>query len=521
MAQRTVCLCDGKYIGIETIYTVIAGRQINIPEKVKALREKSRNNELFCPCGCGSNLILVAGDKNEREQHFRIKDGSSAAGCTAITEGRTSINSKIILKCWLDEKLKADDLESRVPIHAIDDTNRKYEFTFLSAQKKMAVSYCHDRANLSDEKIEILENNGQGIHIIYVVDFANGGCHGQYPEGLMKVQNRQGYCLLLCQVSDKETCVSDKENCTSDKEICASDKNMYAPNKGICTSDKTICVPNRTRFTDARKSEKTSCTNEEKSLSYSAIEEVDYDKAAMRAVFYAQDIDGLWEELPFAEGSLKNYTFDEEGSLCYLDQPLTVLMEKVENEYLRKNEAMLAYREAEARKRDARAKKWAEETRKREEERKRCEVEAKIREAEAKKLEETHRRLQEAEWKRLEEAKKRFQEAEAKRQEETRKRCQEAEAKRQEEVRRRLREAEQIKAEEARKKQAEMEAFKRSLESKLSQQISQVRDAEGNRWIKCEHCGKIATEGNFLSYGGMGHINLGTCKECARRRTEK
>ena len=74
MAQRTVCLCDGKYIGIESIFTVVNGRQINIPDKVEVLREKSRRNELFCPCGCGANLILVAGDRNLREQHFRIKD---------------------------------------------------------------------------------------------------------------------------------------------------------------------------------------------------------------------------------------------------------------------------------------------------------------------------------------------------------------------------------------------------------------------------------------------------------------
>lgn len=41
MAQRTVALCNGKYIGIETIYTVINGRQINIPEKLKELSEYS------------------------------------------------------------------------------------------------------------------------------------------------------------------------------------------------------------------------------------------------------------------------------------------------------------------------------------------------------------------------------------------------------------------------------------------------------------------------------------------------
>ena len=60
MAQRIVALCNGKYIGIETIYTVINGRQINIPEKLKELRAQSQRNELFCPCGCGTNLILVA-----------------------------------------------------------------------------------------------------------------------------------------------------------------------------------------------------------------------------------------------------------------------------------------------------------------------------------------------------------------------------------------------------------------------------------------------------------------------------
>ena len=42
MAQRTVALCDGKYIGIEPIYTVINGRQINIPEKLKELRAKKQ-----------------------------------------------------------------------------------------------------------------------------------------------------------------------------------------------------------------------------------------------------------------------------------------------------------------------------------------------------------------------------------------------------------------------------------------------------------------------------------------------
>ena len=74
MKQRAECLCDGKIIGIESIYTVIDGKQINIKGKIEALRKRSRNKELFCPCGCGTNLILVAGEKPLREQLFRFDD---------------------------------------------------------------------------------------------------------------------------------------------------------------------------------------------------------------------------------------------------------------------------------------------------------------------------------------------------------------------------------------------------------------------------------------------------------------
>lgn len=197
MAKRTVALCEGKYIGIETIYTIINGQQINIPEKLNDLRKKSQSNQLFCPCGCGANLTLVAGDRNLREQHFRMKDDANSQKCSMITEGKTSVNSKIVLKCWLDEKLASDDIESRVSINDIADTDRKYEYTFLSKRKAVAISYAHERVNLSDEKLNILEANSQGIKIIYIVDFMNAGTNGQFPEALMKIQNRQGYCLLL------------------------------------------------------------------------------------------------------------------------------------------------------------------------------------------------------------------------------------------------------------------------------------------------------------------------------------
>ena len=197
MVKRAVALCEGKLIGIETIYTVIDGRQINIQNKVEELREKSKSKKLFCPCGCGANLVLVAGDRNLREQHFRIHSDSSDIKCDYIDESRTSIESKIVLKCWLDEKLKTDDLKMRVQIQDIEDNDRKYEFTLLSEKKKIAVNYCHKRANLSDEKIKILESNSKGINIIHIVDDKNDLMSYQYPEMIMKMQNVQGYCLLL------------------------------------------------------------------------------------------------------------------------------------------------------------------------------------------------------------------------------------------------------------------------------------------------------------------------------------
>ena len=164
MPKRSEALYKGKIIGIESIYTVINGKQINIPEKLKDLRKKSQRNELFCPCGCGNNLILVAGDKNLREQHFREKHSEENHSCTYTQEGALSVYSKIVLKCWLEDKLKTDDIEDHVPISDVDDTKRRYEFSFLSRGKRTEVNYCRKRENLSDEKLRILDANAQGIN---------------------------------------------------------------------------------------------------------------------------------------------------------------------------------------------------------------------------------------------------------------------------------------------------------------------------------------------------------------------
>ncbi len=53
---------------------------------------------------------------------------------------------------------------------------------------------------------------------------------------------------------------------------------------------------------------------------------------------------------------------------------------------------------------------------------------------------------------------------------------------------------------------------------RFTQQTSIIRDRFGNRWVKCEVCGAIKQDIEFSSYGGMNHINLGTCRECSRKQ---
>lgn len=394
MVQRSVCLCDGKYIGIESIFTVIDGKQINIPDKLSALRTRSRKGELFCPCGCGANLILVAGDRNLRAQHFRLKDSARQHECTAETERPHSIYSKIVLKCWLDEKLNVPDVETRVPICLVGDTARKYEFSFVSRTSKLAVSYSCNRANLSDEKMEILRANSSGIRLIYIADALNRCGNGQYPEALMKVQERQGYCLLL------------------------------------------------------------------------DVEEMEYSTAKLSVVFYAQDCTGLWREIEFAAGALREFSISEYGRLLYQNAPLAALCEWKKSEFEREVQ------------------------------------QEKIRRAQQmKELLERPEREQKQRPKRTQTLPVR--------------RPQNTKSERQRTMEKLVHEKEEA-GRRAQKKQRE-EAFRQTLAEQLNQQETQVIDPDGNRWVKCRYCGRVDKTTAFSSYGGRGSVNLGTCKICDRK----
>lgn len=401
MAQRTVALCDGKFIGIESIFTVVNGKQINIPDKLAALRLKSRNNELFCPCGCGSNLILVASEESLREQHFRLKSGEFNKDCQVVTESKRSVDSKIVLKCWLDDKLRDDGLESRVPIADISDTDRKYEFTFLSRTKAIGISYCHDRVNLSDEKLKILAENSAGIKLIHILDACNFKADGQYPEAEMKVQDVQGYCLLL--------------------------------NIGDGT---------------------------------------DYLEAGMRGVFYAQNLDGLWEKIEFCNGKLSDYGFND-GEPVINGEPISALVVASKKKYTEKLKEEQAARE------EARKRKEAYEKEQRElAEKRRIELQ-----------------------KQREEAERKWAEEEERRKLETEKRAQE------------LREQQRIREEQRQAAMREAaQADEEHVKAHIDQQTERVVDSRGVRWIKCEFCGKVAPDSEFAVYGGINHINLGRNK---------
>ena len=400
MAIRTKCLYNGKKIGIESIFTAVNGKQINKAQKVEELRDLGRKGLLFCPCGCGSNLILVAGDKNLREQHFRIKnDSESQCECRVTYEGEESLNTKIALKCWLEDKLSKKELQCEVPVNTVDDTYRKYEYTVFDPDNRIGIGYWRNRLNITDEKISVLNN--YAVKVIYVVGEMNLGTDGQYPEFMIKVQKTQGFNLYI-SLGDKESV---------------------------------------------------------------------YESSTLTASVYAQNLDDVWEEIKVCTGLLPDYSINTDGALLFG----TLLVLDIANDKLS------LFQEEQSRKKLIREREV--------EERRRIEEE----------YQKKRERLR-AEWEKQQEKKRLENEEKAKLLKA------EAEQKNKEEQ-----------LAEERKEQDRID-FKNNIEKLLNQQTERVVDPDGNRWIKCEVCGKIGTEEMFPSYGGANHINLGRCYDCDRKK---
>lgn len=196
--MRRNCLYNGNYVDIAEIYEVRDGKQINIPEKLKYYRKLSGSRQLFCPCGCGEVVILVAGVRNLMKQHFRLLRKSVNSNCKYQEEGEISVNSKIMLKCWLNNNLPVmeHEIKYRVPISQLVENERRYELSVYSEDYDIGIIYNKQASSILEEKVELLSEYVKS-KIVYVTQIENEETKGQYPEHMMRIQEAQGYCFYL------------------------------------------------------------------------------------------------------------------------------------------------------------------------------------------------------------------------------------------------------------------------------------------------------------------------------------
>lgn len=196
---RGECLYDDEIISIASVYTVIDGKQINIPEQLHKMRNLSRGKKLFCPCGCGRNLVLVANEQSSRAQHFRlwpsaINDDSL---CTYQEESGLTLHAKVMLKCWLEQSLKATSLKYNVPISEVSAENeRRYQMSVYSTEHDIGIVYYKYTSNIEEEKVSLLSDYAES-KIFFVSRIENEEHNGQYPEKFKPIQDRQGFCMFL------------------------------------------------------------------------------------------------------------------------------------------------------------------------------------------------------------------------------------------------------------------------------------------------------------------------------------
>lgn len=198
MIMRSYCLYNGDYVDIAEIYEVRDGKQINIPEKLKYYRKISDSRQLLCSCGCGEVVILVAGDRNLRKQHFRLLHKFANSNCEYQEESNISVKSKIMLKCWLSKNLPLmeHEIKYRVPISQLVENKRRYELSMYSEDYDIGIIYNKHASSILEEKVELLSEYMKS-KIIYVTRIENEETDGQYPEHMMRIQEAQGYCFYL------------------------------------------------------------------------------------------------------------------------------------------------------------------------------------------------------------------------------------------------------------------------------------------------------------------------------------
>lgn len=67
------------------------------------------------------------------------------------------------------------------------------------------------------------------------------------------------------------------------------------------------------------------------------------------------------------------------------------------------------------------------------------------------------------------------------------------------------------------KPQLSYEERKAEITDKINQTTEYAIDSTGMKWFKCERCGKVDEDPEFVSYGGHNKYTLGLCRECSRK----
>lgn len=167
----------------------------------REVRRASREHRLFCTCGCGGNLQLVAGDKSTTTHRFFRNYMDTANANCCYDESPLTQKSKILLRTWLNQTLQRD-LQNDIPIAEINKGNRRYELTYYAQVYDFGLVYANEAKNIPFEKIQELDEYRE-MHILYLSDIHNLLQSGQLPVHQIDMQDKQGFCLFL-KIADPE-----------------------------------------------------------------------------------------------------------------------------------------------------------------------------------------------------------------------------------------------------------------------------------------------------------------------------
>lgn len=204
---------DGTILPIEEIYTVVDGKQINIPGILEKTKKLSRTGKLFCTCGCGNNLILKASQQALVRQHFALKRKEGCVECREIGETYTTVASRIALKCWLDDMFfngETSDVKINLPFSKMVPDGRHFEFSLFSLSRQIGLVYARESVDLESERLDCLCKQ-DWVNTLIITDRRNRDCNGQYPEYNMRQQSVQGFCFFLSPAAEyrySSACVS-------------------------------------------------------------------------------------------------------------------------------------------------------------------------------------------------------------------------------------------------------------------------------------------------------------------------